>query len=146
MSSEVLDRYVTPGTTADGDNTTARLQVYELATGVALAETTIPVLGVGGMPYAWLTFSFDDGAGNPVGGYVIVNRVFLPLFPAPAIGTPDPTMTAAGATPENQAIFIAPGEKWMRRFLTAMSFRAIQFTGSDAFLRVEVTSGLGLPL
>lgn len=146
MSTKALDRYVVPGATGDGDNTTAYLQVYDLASGVPLGETTFPRLAAGGAPYGWLVFSFDDGAGNAVGGYVIVNRIFIPLFAAPALGTPDPTMTAAGATPANQAIYVAPGEKWMRRFLSGQSYDAIQVSGADAFLRVELTSGAGLAL
>ena len=146
MTTKALDRYVVAGYTGDGDNAASLLQVYDLTTAVALGETVFPTLVAPGHPYAWLTFSFDDGAGNPLGGYVIVNRVFLPLFAPAALGTPDPTMTAAGANPENQCIFVGPGEKWMRRFFMGQSFDAIQNTGGDAFLRVEQTSGAGLPL
>lgn len=136
------DYAVTPGWTNDG-LTLTKLQVYELDPGVALGNTLFPTLDSGVIAvksFGWLTFSFDDGAGLALPGYVIVQAPGVGGSP-PTLATPDPTEhIASGATEEAQCIFINAGEKWTRRFRLDQEYDAIQFGGDPGFLRVELTT------
>ena len=122
MTTEAFDRVVVPGS-ANADPASASpssgLYVYQLATGVALGETVLPPLSstvaLARCNALWLEIGCDDGAGTPVGFYVAAGPARqIPLGAVPAAGTPDPTMTAAGANPQNMATFIAPGRVWHR--------------------------------
>lgn len=122
----------------------SRLQVYVLASGTALGSTTFPaVLGAGGgLPtsIAWLTFTCDNGAGLSVPFYLNTNSGSSAQAAAPA--DPDPTEDGTG-TPGARCLFIPAGFPYTRRFRQDQSFNALQTSGSDAYLRVEMTTELG---
>ncbi|MDA8001008.1 MAG: hypothetical protein MPL62_06915 [Alphaproteobacteria bacterium] len=147
--TQFLDSAVSPGFTGAGTGgTTTRVQVYRLTSGVFLPSTIFPAIasGVGITDAAWLNFTCDDGGdqadpqGVSIPFWVNTNN---PSFGPP--GVPDPTANVTD--PSNitgQCLFVDAGKEWHRRFIRDQPFRAIQFSGNDAFLRVEMTSELNV--
>lgn len=144
MTEQWRDRNVTPGATVSGNSDAARLQVYLLATGVALAETVFPALDKVTYPNnttvaLWLNFLCDDGAGNPIPFYVNCDLIGGAL----TVQTPDPLANVTAPLNVNQqCIYVPAGIEWQRKFYQQQAFRAIQLSGADAYLRVEATSEL----
>ena len=137
------DESVLPGPTDTGAAIIqAGLQVYLLASGVALVETCFPTLDKVAnpndkTPFLWLDMSCDDGAGNGVGFYIITQS---PGHFA-AVPAPNPLATVSPALNLNQqCVFVPPGVEYHRKWYPNQWFRAIQSSGANAYLRVEATS------
>lgn len=139
--SDTFNSVVTPGATASGAAViSSGLQVYKLTTAVALAETIFPLLdsSLGSKTdAAWLNFLCDDGGGNGIPFYIMSNK----LGGALVIPVPDPVANiTAPLNITQQCIFVPAGIEWQRRFARDQGFRAIQTSGADAYLRVELVS------
>lgn len=149
--SKYVDANVTPGSPVFGDqgDSRSRLQVYNLASGVALGETTFPAL-LSTLPppdkdksaeAMWLNFTCDNGAGIGVPFYLITTEIGDPSSNPGALAVPDPLATALPlVTPEQQCIYVPADGEYHRKFGLDQRFRAIQLSGAVAFLRVEGTS------
>jgi hypothetical protein len=137
------DESVLPGPTGTGAAIfQAGLQVYQLASGVALAEVCYPTLDKVAnpndqTPFLWLDMACDDGAGNAVGFYIIVGSPGHAF----AVNVPDPLANVSpGLNLNQQCIFVPPGIEYHRKWYPNQWFRAIQYSGANAYLRVEATS------
>ena len=137
------DYAVLPGWTGDGISDTA-FQVYLLAPSVASGPQIFPTLDsgvVGIKTMGWLTFSCDDGAGNPVPFFLTIQGPGIVGAP-PSPATPNPTEYAASGSgnEDEQCIFVPAGKDWSRRFWLDQEFNALQITDDPAYLRVELTT------
>ena len=140
--SEVQDANVRPGRTVTGGFAAAtRVRVLRLPTGAPTVDintpscTTIVLAPPTTNESVWLSILCDDGAGNGVPFYIIWAHGAL------ALQDPDPLANATDALNLNRQCIRVPADfEYMRKLQRGDRFRAIQLSGADAFLRMELIS------
>jgi hypothetical protein len=137
--SEFGDAAVTAGKVNAGTagSPGTEVQVYKLTTAVASPELVFPsiIQPASTNEMVWLSFMCDDGVGAGVACFMTFSESNF------ATAVPDPLANITAPLNITQQCIRVPADfELMRKLRRGMKFRAIQNSGADAYLRVEMVS------